>query len=254
MGRIAAIVQARTGSTRLPGKALVEVASRPLLAWVLERAQAIAGLDIVALATTTAPQDRELLPLAAEMHIPAFTGSVDDVLDRYYQVGCQLDCSTVMRLTGDCPLLDPGVSAQVLQRYLRGGVDYVSNSNPPTFPHGLDTEVFSFEALAIAHREAELKTEREHVTQFIRRRPDRFRIANVSAPADLSQHRWAVDHPEDLDFVRSVYEGLVRRGWQGHRYHEVLRVIEEDGLQDASSLFERDEGLKKTMKQDGLLA
>ena len=159
-----------------------------------------------------------------------------------------------MRLTGDCPLLDPSVCHAVLMRFVKGDVDYASNLSPPTFPDGLDTEVFTFHALEASWKEATLKTDREHVTQFIRRHTQRFRSANVLGNEDLSRLRWTVDEAGDLHFVRKVYQGLASRGWRGYSHREIVQVIEEDNLQDVSHLFERNEGLTKTMREDRFLS
>lgn len=239
------------GSSRLPGKMLMDVAGKPLLWRCLERAKVIPDVDAVVLATTKAPADRQLLAIAKEAGVAAFAGSAEDVLDRYYRAARWQSADVIMRLTGDCPLLDPSASHHVLRCFSWGGLDYVSNTDPPSYPDGLDTEVFSFKALEIAWREAALKSDREHMTQFIRRQPGRFRISNVAGDRDLSDLRWTVDELEDLEFVRKVYQGLERRGWGGHAHEEVLRVIEEDGLQDASNRYQRNEGLLKSVAEDG---
>ena len=227
-----------------------DVAGRPLVLRCLERAVAMEGVDEVILATTNFPEDRELLSVAGEWGVQGFAGNADDVLDRYYQAAVWQEAEVVMRLTGDCPLLDPKTSSSVLRRFDQGGLDYASNTLQPTFPDGLDTEVFTFQALRTAWYEAELRSDREHVTQFIVRQPERFRVTNVANQTDLSNHRWTVDELEDLEFVREVYRGLQNRGLTGHDFHEVLKVIEEDGLQDASNRYRRNEGLLQSLRED----
>ena len=250
--RVSVIVQARMGSTRLPGKSMMDVGGKPLVWHVLDRARHIGGVDDVVLATTELPEDRQLVELAQSCGVPHYAGSEEDVLDRYYRAARQWRSDTVIRVTADCPLLDPFVSQRVLEAFRASAADYASNPLPPTFPHGLDTEVVSFAALEQSWREGRLKTEREHVTQYIRRRPDQFRMVNVRSEKDRSSLRWTVDHREDLEFVRQVVEGLARRGWPGYHHEEVLRVVTEDGLRDASDRFQRAEGLRRTMKEDGL--
>lgn len=252
MTRVVAILQARMGSSRLPGKMLMDVAGRSLLWRCVERAQAIPDLQAVVLATTDSPEDQRLLTEAHEAGIEGFAGSPDDVLDRYYQAVRWTGADVVMRLTGDCPLLDPFVSHQVLEKFGQSGVDYVSNTMPPSYPDGLDTEVFTFDVLKLAWEEAELKSDREHVTQFIRRQPDRFSWDNVESPKDLTAHRWTVDEAEDLEFVRAVYQGIHRRKWKGQDHTEVLKVIQQDSLQDASNRYERNEGLAKSLREDSI--
>lgn len=207
---IAAVVQARMGSTRLPGKTLADVAGRPMLGRLVERAARIPGLQGVVIATTDRPADEAILTFAAREGLPAYAGSETDVLDRVYRAARRHGVSVVVRVTPDCPLLDPAVSGLVLARFLAaaGALDYVSNTQPPTFPDGLDTEVFGIEALARAWREAVLPSEREHVTPYLWKQPDRFRLASVTRSPDLSALRWTVDEPADLQFVRAVYARL----------------------------------------------
>ena len=199
------VVQARTGSRRLPGKVLEDVAGAPLIARVLERAARIPGADRVVLATTSADSDDRLADVGAGLGFEVVRGRVDDVLARFALAAERTDASVVVRVTGDCPLLDPAVSGSVLRAFATEGVSYASNIEPPTYPDGLDTEAFSRETLDIAHREARLASEREHVTPFIRSRPERFPRANVESAADLSALRWTVDEPSDLEFVRTIY-------------------------------------------------
>lgn len=246
-----AILQARTGSTRLPGKVLMDLAGAPLLVRVLERAQAIPGLDRVVVATTTAERDRPLIDLARQRGIEAFAGSEDDVLDRYYRAAQHFGAGVVVRVTADCPLLDPWVSERVVARYRQGDVDYVCNTQPPTFPDGLDTEVFSFQALERAWRQATLASEREHVTPYIWKHPDQFRLANVMNEVDLSTLRWTVDEAPDLEFVRAVYTRLYRDERPLFSMQDVLTLLaSEAGLQDAHTHFKRNAGYLKSIGQD----
>jgi len=210
---VVAVVQARAGSRRLPGKALADLAGRPLLWHVLTRARLIRGVDAVVLATTRAGADDALVELADALDVGAFRGAEDDVLDRVHRAARDDDADVVVRLTGDCPLLDPDVSSAVLARFLRprllgGGAarpDYASNVHPRrTWPDGLDTEVVSIEALAVAHVEATDAWDREHVTSYIR--TGMFNRVNVTAVDRLGAEalRWTVDAPEDLAHVRAL--------------------------------------------------
>jgi spore coat polysaccharide biosynthesis protein SpsF len=245
-----AIVQARMGSTRLPGKVLMDIAGRPLLARVIDRARAIRGIDRVVLATTTGERDRPLLALAQHCGIEAFTGSEDDVLDRFYQAARQFKADVIMRLTADCPLLDPAVCERVLDRFRQGNVEYASNTQPPTYPDGLDTEVFSFAALERAWREAHLISERKHVTPYIWKNPDKFRLANVANDVDLSALRWTVDEAPDLDFVRAIYTWLDGDG-QPIGMNDVLALLErKPDLQTLNANFVRNEGYFQSVSTD----
>lgn len=207
---IAAVVQARMGSTRLPGKTLADVAGRPMLGRLVERAARIPAVQGVVIATTDRSADRAIVDFAEREGLPVATGSETDVLDRVYRAARRHGVEVVVRVTPDCPLLDPDVSGLVLARYLAaaGTLDYASNTQPPTFPDGLDTEVIGIGALERAWREAALPSEREHVTPYIWKHPDRFRLAAVTGTPDLSALRWTVDEPADLAFVRAVYARL----------------------------------------------
>lgn len=226
MTRVVTVIQARTSSRRLPGKVLQDVAGRPMLLHVIERAAAIAGVAEVVLATSTEASDDPVEILARSAGARVFRGSLPDVLDRYYNAAGEAQADVVIRITADCPLLDPEVSGSILQAFLTGGdVAYASNVEPPTFPDGLDTEVFSFAALERAWREAADVREREHVTPYIRTRPELFPRVNVTNDADLSRLRWTVDHPGDLEFVRAINERLPRGVFS---FREVLRVLERE--------------------------
>jgi spore coat polysaccharide biosynthesis protein SpsF (cytidylyltransferase family) len=196
------------GSTRLPGKVLMDLEGKPVLERVIERTAAIPGVDTVVVATSTEPRDEPILALARSAGVAALAGSEADVLDRYYQAARAFDAEVVIRITADCPLLDPQVSGAVLRRFLRGDVDYASNIKPWTFPDGLDTEVFSRAALERAWREATLPVEREHVTPYIHERPESFRLAHVAAAISLAGQRWTLDEPRDLEMIRAVYAQL----------------------------------------------
>jgi spore coat polysaccharide biosynthesis protein SpsF (cytidylyltransferase family) len=246
-----AILQARMGSTRLPGKVMADLAGKPLLARVIERAQAIPNIQRVVVATTTAERDKPLLALAERYGVLGFAGGEDDVLDRYYRAVRTFGADVIVRLTADCPLLDPGVSARVLARFALGDVDYACNTLPPTFPDGLDTEVFSFAALERAWREAKLTSEREHVTPYIWKNPTQFRLANVTNDVDLSALRWTVDESQDLEFVRAVYSRLYREGKSLFAMKDVLALLErEPKLREVNAGFARNEGYIKSVREN----
>ena len=252
MKPIVAVVQARLSSSRLPNKMLLDLAGKPVVARTLERVQAIPEVDTVILATSTSDEDRQLQDLANKLGVQGYAGSLDDVLDRVYCAAKQASAATIMRITGDCPLLDPAVCQEILNVFKLGDADYVSNVRPPTYPDGLDSEVFSFKALETAWQEATLSSDREHVTQFLWTNPLRFRLANVEHEIDLSALRWTVDEPDDLEFVRQVYYSLARNGHSGFSYLDVLDVIKKDKLLDSSISFYRNEGQTRSMQEDGL--
>jgi spore coat polysaccharide biosynthesis protein SpsF len=208
--RTVVVVQARMGSTRLPGKVLADVAGRPLVAHVLDRAQRIRGAVEVALAIPDLAEDDPLARAGAALGVRVVRGSSDDVLDRYLAAAEATRADAVVRVTGDCPLLSPAVASDVLEAF--PGADYASNTLERTFPRGLDTEVISVGALRVAGREATSAAEREHVTPFIWRRPERFALRSVRSAVDRSALRWTVDTPEDLELVRAIHAEL-GPGW-----------------------------------------
>ena len=210
--RRVAIVQARMGSTRLPGKVLADLGGRPVLAHVLERAALIAPNATLVLAIPAGPSDDPLEEVGLKAGAVIVRGSAEDVLDRYHQAAERAGADAVVRITADCPLLDPAVSSQVVARFLAGDVDYVSNIHPPTFPDGYDTEMMSSAALDAAWHEAAVPYEREHVTPFIWQRPGRFRLANVAEEVDRSSWRLTLDTAEDLERIRRIYQQLGPRG------------------------------------------
>ena len=206
--KTAAIIQARMGSTRLPGKVLAEVVGQPVLFHVVNRARRARTLDGVIVATSDSQADDVVSQFCREVGVACFRGSEADVLDRYYQAARHFDIATIVRLTADCPLLDPLVVDRVVLAFETGGCDFVSNTLERSFPDGLDTEVFSLDALERTWREAQWASEREHVTPYIEKHPELFRLGNVKDDDDFSALRWTVDEPEDLEFVRAVYGHL----------------------------------------------
>ncbi|MFW6175182.1 MAG: cytidylyltransferase domain-containing protein [Acidobacteriota bacterium] len=220
-----AIVQARMGSTRLPGKVLAEIEGRPMLSRVLGRLGRARTLDAVVVATSTEPGDDPVAELGRELRVPVFRGSEEDVLDRYAGAARQLAADAVVRVTADCPLIDPQVVDRVVQRFRESGADYASNTLKRTYPQGLDVEVFRREALEQAAREAREPWERAHVTPYLYHHPERFALVSVTHDRDLSRHRWTVDTREDLKLVRALYRRAddPYAGWQ-----ELLRIAESD--------------------------
>ena len=248
---VVAIVQARMGSTRLPGKVLMDLAGRPMLAHVIHRAAAIHGVDQVVVATTTAPQDQPILRQAPRWGAIPFAGSEADVLDRFYHAARSIQAAVIVRITADCPLLDPDVSSAVLAHFFRQEADYATNTQPPTFPDGLDTEVLSFAALERAWREAVLPSEREHVTPYLWKHPDRFRLANLAASVDHAALRWTVDEPQDLAFVRAIYARLYQSGRRPFGMADVLALLaREPALQHQNAGFARNAGYYRSVQHD----
>lgn len=206
--KIVAIIQARLGSTRLPGKVLKDIGGRTMLARVVRRVRRAATLDDVIVATTTEPADSAVVEECARLGVHCFRGSELDVLDRYCQAAKQLNADAVVRITSDCPLIDPGVIDSVVAVFRNETPDYASNVIERTYPRGLDTEVVSMDALARAWQEARHHYERVHVTPYFYRNPELFRMRSVVADRNHSGFRWTVDTAEDLAFICSIYEAL----------------------------------------------
>lgn len=220
-----ALIQARMGSSRFPGKVLEDLSGHPVLWQVVNRVRKARSLDKVVVATTTESIDDPIARFCEQEGIACFRGSEPDVLDRFYRAAKANAADVVVRITADCPLIDPAVIDKVVARYERGDCDYASNAMRYTYPDGLDTEVFSFVALERAWHEARKASEREHVTPYLR--TDAFRTANVESetPVSPAQYRWTVDHPQDLQFVRKVYEAFSANGDFGFR--EVFDLLKE---------------------------
>jgi spore coat polysaccharide biosynthesis protein SpsF len=200
------------GSTRLPGKVLAGIEGRPMLEHVVQRARHIAGVSEVVVATTTSPRDEPVVTSCDRIGAPVFRGSENDVLDRYRRA-CQIfHADAVVRITSDCPLIDPGESGRVVNVFVGQAPDLAANDLIPSYPNGLGTEVMTAAALETAWRESKEPYERQHVAPYIYQHPNRFHLVNVAAPSDYSHLRWTVDTPQDLDFVRAVYARLGRNG------------------------------------------
>jgi glutamate-1-semialdehyde 2,1-aminomutase len=200
---ILAIVQARMGSTRLPGKVLKKVCGKPLIEILLHRLSRAKKIDKIILATSVSKENDSLTETVEKLGFDVFRGSEDDVLDRYYEAAKPYSLEAVVRITGDCPIIDPQLVDEVIGLYQENNVDYVSNTEPSTYPDGLDTEVFSFIALETAYNKAVESFEREHVTPFIRTN-GQFKLANYSNEIDLSGERWTVDEPEDSEVIENI--------------------------------------------------
>lgn len=223
--RTVAVVQARMGSTRLPAKVMLPLLGEPILTRVMRRAGRTRTLDEVVLATTTLAEDDAIVELAGAEGWPAERGSESDLLDRYLSAARAHEADVVVRITADCPLIDPAVIDATVLAYRAADVDYASNTlEPRTYPRGLDVEVIGRAALERAGREDRDAASREHATPFIYRHPERFRLLHV--PADGTSHheqRWSVDTAEDYELVRRIYETL---GRDDFTWREALAVVE----------------------------
>jgi spore coat polysaccharide biosynthesis protein SpsF len=227
--RVVAIIQARMTSSRLPGKVLLDLCGEPVLGWVVERARRAHSLDEVMVATTTDAADEVLVDFCRARGYAVFQGNVFDVLDRYYRAAQQARADVIVRLTADCPLIDPAEIDHVVAEFFEQKVDFAANRLPPpwkrTYPIGLDIEVCSFQALERAWREAGQKYEREHVLPYLYDQAGRFKTYLVNASSDYGQLRWTLDTPADLEFLRSVCRYFAFE--DPIHWKDVLAVLEE---------------------------
>ncbi len=240
--RVVAIIQARMGSTRLPGKVLADIHGQPMLWHVLQRAKAAKFLDDVIVATTTEPSDDGIVAFCRGRGVECFRGSEWDVLDRYYCAALHHDAQSVVRITSDCPLVDPEIIDKTTRAFLSELPDYASNSIVRTYPRGLDTEVMTFRALELAWREARQPYQRSHVTPFIYESHGLFKVLSVTGKEDYSAYRWTVDTREDLEFVRTVY---ARMGSQFFLWNDVVSLLRREPELAAINRFVAQKALRE---------
>jgi glutamate-1-semialdehyde aminotransferase/spore coat polysaccharide biosynthesis protein SpsF (cytidylyltransferase family) len=247
--RICAVVQARVSSSRFPGKVLAPLCGRPLAVYILERLARSKRVGAVMLATSTAPDDDPLAVAVESAGFRAYRGSLEDVLSRFVEAARLAEAEAIVRITGDCPLVDVDVLDAMIERFEKGELDYLSNVSPPTFPDGLDIEIVTAAALEIALREARPGHQREHVTPFFRDNPQRFRLGNhTNAVADEAMHRWTVDVPEDLAVVAALVEAS---GAEYPSLTDLRRVLNQHpDLAARSRVAKRNEGAVKSYLAD----
>lgn len=247
-----AIIQARMGSSRLPGKVLTDIGGKPALAWVVRAARATLGVDEVWVATSVCAADDAIAAWCEANGVPLHRGSESDVLDRFAGAAKASGADIVARLTADCPLLDPAVVAQTIRLHAVTGVDYASNVDPPTWPDGLDCEVLTRKALLAAADEATRASDREHVTPFVRNNRDRFTAETLIAPLPgLTAERWTLDTPEDLGLLTALAERLPAD--RPPSYLEVLAVLDrEPQLRDVNRKSERNAGFATSLAAEKL--
>lgn len=221
----AIILQARMGSSRLPGKSMMPLyKNKPALELMLERVKQCRSTSEIVVAIPDTPEDDQIAQLCARLNVKCFRGSHEDVLDRYYQCAVSLKSpDTIVRLTGDCPLHDPRLIDQVVDYFHAHSYDYVSNVHPPTYPNGLDVEVFTFKALEKAWHAGRLPLEREHVTYYIHTHPQLFKLGSVTQATDQSLLRWTLDEERDLKFLREV---CARLDSPNFTTEDVIRVVQ----------------------------
>lgn len=242
------ILQARVSSSRLPGKVLKPILGRPMLQHQLDRVRRARSLDALVVATSTEPGDDAIESLCASAGVRCFRGSLNDVLDRFYQAARPHRPQVIVQLTGDCPLADPGLIDRVVEFFATGNFDIAGAA--PSFPDGLDVAVFRFATLEYAWTHAVRPSDREHVSQFIVRQPDRFRVAGYENDVDLSHLRWTVDEPEDFELVRRIYEALYPAN-PAFTTRDILDLLAaQPALMELNRHIRRNEGLERSLAND----
>jgi len=247
---IIAVIQARVGATRLPGKVLKKIEGKTVLEHVINRVQAARKIDNIVVATTVKKEDLKIVQLCAKLGISIFCGSEDDVLDRYYQAARLFKAEHIIRITSDCPLIDPQVIEEVIELYLKEKADYATNTMPETFPDGLDTEIFSFKTLKIAWENAKLSSEREHVTPFVRKNPNIFKLVSLRSNINLNNKRWTIDEPKDFEFIKIIYKNLYPKD-SLFGMKKILNFLKKHPeIEEINNNIIRNEGYLKSLEAD----
>ena len=250
--KIIAVTQARYGSTRLPAKVLKKIGDETLLDIHLQRILKAKNVTKLVVATTIEEGSEEIVRIAKRNGVGCYRGSVCDVLERFYFAVKDLNPDYVVRITSDCPLIDPNVIDFVISECLKEEVDYASNTLHPTYPDGIDTEVFKFSALEKAYNEAQLKSEREHVTPYIKKNSsynggDKFTSINVEYPQDFSAYRITVDTQEDFDVIKNLIDNL---GKDAEWIEYIDYLDSHKDVKSLNSNHTRDEGYAKSLLND----
>lgn len=250
---IVCVIQARLNSTRLPGKVLMDLAGKSVLERVVERVKRSKAVNDIIVATTIRKEDLKIVRLCAVSDIRVYCGSEKDVLDRYFQAAKLMNATDIVRVTSDCPLIDPEIIDRVISMYISSKADYASNTIDPTFPDGQDVEIFSFKTLAKTWEEAKLMSDREHVTPFIKKNPRLFKLINVKYEKDLSGKRWTLDEKKDYQLIGSIYRYFSKTNGM-FTMKDILRLIDKHPeLEKINSGIKRNEGYIKSLRNDSLV-
>ncbi len=251
-----AIVQSRVGSTRLPGKALLELAGQPMILFMLERIKQSKTLSQIVVATGVGRENDALEKTVRKAGFEVFRGSEDYVLAHYAGAARLHKADIIVRLTGDCPLMDPKMVDRLVQEREKGGYDYVTNVKPPTWPDGLDVSVFTRKLLEDADRQATKKSDREHVVPWMWRMTPleggtQYKSFNVASPKDLSAHRWTVDEPSDYEFMKRIVSELGTNRIRDAHLEDILSVLaRKPELSAFNNTILRDQGYLNALKSE----
>jgi len=245
---IVAIIQARMGSNRLPGKVMKMIKGKPLLHYVLNQLQHSKFLEKIIVATTNLEEDDIIEKFVLKEGFDCFRGNSKNVLDRYYHCAKSNSISSILRITADCPLIDPNLVDSVIKKFENEKFDYVSNAFPRTFPYGTEVEIFSFNSLKISWEKAVKPSEKEHVTPYIKNHPEIFKIGNIESDKNLSDYRWTVDRIEDLELVKQI---IIKINKKFILTEDILKLIQkEPQLKEINNNITSNEGMMKSLKED----
>jgi len=245
------IIQARCGSSRLPGKVLMDIYGKTALERMIERVKKSQSIDEIIIATTINKEDIEIVKIISSLGLRVFVGSSDDVLDRYYQTARLIKPQYVIRLTSDCPLFDYEVLDDAIKTFENKKCDYLGMISE-TFPDGLDLEIMKYEALETAWKQADLVSEREHVTLYIKNHSELFNIFDYKCPqGNLKHMRWTLDESEDLTFIKAVYNYFLNSGKEYFSMNEIMEFLNRNPeIVNLNNKFIRNEGLLKSLRND----
>lgn len=243
-----AVLQARVSSSRLPGKVLLPILDKPMLEHEIQRVQSSKKLGKLVVATSTNEEDDAIESLCKQLGVACFRGDLNNVLSRFYHAALPFSPEHVVRLTGDCPVIDPDIIDSVVSFHMWGGYDYTSNTINPTFPDGLDVEIMKFSVLKEAFEQAKLPFQLEHVTPYIYQHSEKYRLGSYEGNVDLSALRWTVDELEDFDFIRWVYKELYPIN-PFFKLTDIHALLEKHPNATAiNAKFKRNEGLQKSLQ------
>ncbi|MFC1546674.1 cytidylyltransferase domain-containing protein [bacterium] len=251
--KIIAVIQARLGSSRLPGKVMLKFCEKPVLQHVVNRVSTVEMLDKVIVATTKEKEDIKIKEWCDKNNVSVYQGSSNDVLDRYYKTACLFNAENIIRITADCPVIDPKVLEKIIKMHISNKADYTANTLTNTYPDGQDVEILSFSALKKAWEQAKLTSEREHVTPYIRKHADIFNIISVTNDINLGSKRWTLDNKEDYDFLNLLYDNLYKKN-KFFGMHDILQFLEQNlEIEKINQHIKRNEGYEKSLREDTII-
>lgn len=250
MMKIDAVIQARVGSSRLRGKVLLDVLGKTMLEYLVDRVKNAKTIDKIVVATSTNEENIDIEKLMKKMGVSVYRGSEDDVLDRYYQTARLHNLQHIVRITADCPILDPVVIDYGVKQYFESKADFCSNSIVKTYPDGQDIEIFSFNTLENAWKNAKLLSEREHVTPYMKKNPEKFKLYNFTYKEDYHEKRWTLDRIEDFKLIKIIIEALYPKN-PDFSMEDVLDFLKlNPHLEDINRHVLPGEGYIKSLKED----